>query len=99
MKDANEGWLRRSVPAVSGVFYNQAAVKPHRVEDWLNAKPDAPAVFADQGAAVGQVSQQARSFTQQGGHVLSTDEKTGLQALERAAPTLPLKPGVVERPE
>jgi transposase len=29
---------------------------------------------------------------------MSTDEKTGIQALERAAPTLPLKPGVVERP-
>ena len=30
---------------------------------------------------------------------MSTDEKTGIQALERAAPTLPLKPGLVERPE
>ena len=29
---------------------------------------------------------------------MSTDEKTGLQALERAAPTLPMKPGLVERP-
>ena len=35
----------------------------------------------------------------EGGHVISTDEKTGIQALERAAPTLPMKPGVVERPE
>jgi hypothetical protein len=30
---------------------------------------------------------------------MSTDEKTGIQALERAAPTLPMKPGLVERPE
>lgn len=66
---------------------------------WLNAKPDDPAVFVDQVAAVCQVYQQARSFTQQGGHVMSTDEKTGIQALERAAPTLPMKPGLVERPE
>ena len=29
---------------------------------------------------------------------MSTDEKTGIQALERAAPTLPMKPGLVERP-
>ena len=35
----------------------------------------------------------------EGGHVISTDEKTGIQALERAAPTLPMKPGLVERPE
>lgn len=69
------------------------------MEYWLNAKPADPAVFADQVAAVCQVYQQARSFTQQGGHVMSTDEKTGIQALERAAPTLPMKPGLVERPE
>ena len=74
-------------------------MKPHRVEYWLNAKPADPAVFADQVAAVCQVYQQARSFTQQGGHVMSTDEKTGIQALERAAPTLPMQPGLVERPE
>jgi transposase len=74
-------------------------LKPHRVEYWLNAKPADPEVFADQVAAVCQVYQQAHSFTQQGGHVISTDEKTGIQALERAAPTLPMKPGVVERPE
>jgi hypothetical protein len=69
------------------------------VEYWLNAQPADPAGFADQVAAVGQVYQQARSFTQQGGHVMSTDEKTGIQALERAAPTWPMKPGLVERPE
>ena len=38
-------------------------------------------------------------MAQEGGHVISTDEKTGIQALERAAPTLPMKPGLVERPE
>ena len=35
----------------------------------------------------------------QGVHIVSTDEKTGMQALERAAPTLPMKPGQVERQE
>ena len=74
-------------------------MKPHRVEYWLNAKPDDPVAFAAQVTAVCQVYQQAPSFAQQGGHVISTDEKTGIQALERAAPTLPLKPGLVERPE
>lgn len=34
-----------------------------------------------------------------GTHVLSTDEMTGVQALERAAPTLPMRPGQVERRE
>lgn len=35
----------------------------------------------------------------QGIHLVSTDEKTGIQALERAQPTLPMKPGWVERRE
>jgi putative transposase len=35
----------------------------------------------------------------QGGHVVSTDEKTGIQANERAQPTRPMKPGLVERVE
>lgn len=35
----------------------------------------------------------------QGGHVVSTDEKTGMQALERAHPTKPPRPGLVERIE
>ncbi len=35
----------------------------------------------------------------QGVHVISTDEKTGIQAKERARPTLPMKPGWVEYQE
>jgi len=34
-----------------------------------------------------------------GERVISTDEMTGVQALERAAPGLPLRPGKVERRE
>lgn len=34
-----------------------------------------------------------------GTRVFSTDEMTGIQALERAAPTLPMQPGQVERRE
>lgn len=35
----------------------------------------------------------------EGGHVISTDEKTGIQALERLHPTLPARPGKTERVE
>ncbi len=34
-----------------------------------------------------------------GGHVASTDEMTGIQALERAAPMKPMRPGCPERRE
>ena len=69
------------------------------MEYWLNAKPDDPVAFAAQGVAVCEAYQHAPTVARQGGHVISTDEKTGGQALERAAPTLPMKPGLVERPE
>ncbi len=36
---------------------------------------------------------------EEGIHVISVDEKTGIQALERKHPTLPMKPGLVERRE
>jgi hypothetical protein len=42
---------------------------------------------------------QAQTLQAQGIHVVSTDEKTGIQALERAHPTRPMMPGLVERPE
>jgi len=32
-------------------------------------------------------------------HLISTDEKTGIQALERKHPTLPMRPGLIERRE
>ncbi len=35
----------------------------------------------------------------EGGHVISTDEKTGIQALERLHPTKPTRPGLTERIE
>lgn len=42
---------------------------------------------------------QAQAIHEQGGHVVSTDEKTGMQALERIHPTLPTRPGLIERVE
>src|SRR5437870_13441345 len=42
---------------------------------------------------------EAPARTAVGERVISTDEMTGVQALERAAPGLPLRPGKVERRE
>ena len=43
--------------------------------------------------------EQAATAREQGIHVVSCDEKTGIQALERLHPTLPMQPGEVERRE
>ena len=98
MRGANEGWARRSVPAGAGVFSKQAAWQPPRVESWRTATPAEPVGCADHGPAGWQVSQPARSFPPPGGHVMSPEETTGLQALERAAPIVPLQPGWGARP-
>jgi len=41
-----------------------------------------------------ELYEQAPQLHAQGIHLVSTDEKTGIQALERAAPTKPMQPGV-----
>jgi hypothetical protein len=46
-----------------------------------------------------QLHRQALELYQQGIHLVSTDEMTGIQALERAHNTLPMKPGRVELQE
>ena len=48
---------------------------------------------------MGQTYLAAPALGQQGVHVLSTDEKTGIQAIQREAPALAMQPGRVERQE
>jgi hypothetical protein len=45
------------------------------------------------------VYEAAPSAAKQGVQTVSIDEMTGIQALERAAPSLPMKPRLVERRE
>lgn len=49
--------------------------------------------------AICKIYHQAEELHAQGIHVISVDEKTGIQALERIHPTHPAKPGQVERVE
>ncbi len=46
-----------------------------------------------------ELYRRAQELTKAGERVLSTDEMTGVQALERRHPTLPMQPGKVERRE
>ena len=60
---------------------------------------DDPTAFVQQVVLICELYQHAPALAAQGVHVVSTDEMTGIQALERAAPTLPMQPGQVERRE
>jgi len=67
------------------------------VRYWLTP-PDDPQ-FDARLADICTLYREAPTRTEAGERVLSTDELTGVQALERAAPGLPLAPGKVERRE
>lgn len=68
-------------------------MQPHRSRYWLNSKPKDPEVFRQQAATVCATYEQAAQLAEQGIHVMSTDEKTGIQALERLHPDIPMGPG------
>ena len=82
-----------------GRLLGDADLKPHQSRYWLNAHPEDPAAFDAQVRTVCSLYLQARMMHAEGVHLMSTDEKTGIQALERKVPTLPMRPGLVERRE
>ena len=72
-------------------------IKPHLNRYWLT-----PAYEADFGVKVSDINglyQQAPELAKQGQRIESTDEMTGVQALERKHPDLPMLPSKVERRE
>jgi transposase len=64
---------------------------------WLT--PEVDEQFDSKVADVNKIYQEAQERTKQGERVESIDEMTGVQALERQHPGLPLAPGKVERRE
>jgi transposase len=66
---------------------------------WLNTTETDPLVFEQQSKVVCELYAMATAMYAAGEHVVSTDEMTGIQALERAQPTQPMRPGQVERRE
>ena len=71
-------------------------MQPHRWRYWLtNERALDPEAFDHQVQTICQFYQQAALLSQQGVHLVSTDEKTGIQALERNHPTRPMIKGKV----
>jgi transposase len=76
-----------------------SALHPHRKRYWLTPPPDDPTELAEQICTVCEVYEATPRLAAEGTHVMSTDEMTGIQALERLHPSLPMQPGHVERQE
>src|SRR6202011_831620 len=87
----------KHLAALGGAFFKKEAdLKPHRFRYWLTPKPD-PA-FDTKCADICEVYK-AAAGADAGHRTVSIDEMTGIQALERAAPGLPMMPGKIERRE
>jgi len=74
-------------------------LQPHRKRYWLTPPPDDPTELAEQICTVCEVYEATPTLAAQGAHVMSTDEMTAIQALERLHSSLPMQPGHVERQE
>jgi len=77
-----------------GRFLHEADLQPHRIRGWLTPKPDEK--FEEKCHDICKTYEQALEREKKGEKTISIDEMTGIQALERDAPTLPMKPGKPE---
>jgi len=67
---------------------------------WLNnERAKEPEVFDAEVRRVCEHYAKALAWHQEGVHLVSIDEKTGIQALQRLHPALPMRPGLLERQE
>ena len=66
-------------------FLKESALKPHRIRYWLTPKPDPD--FEAKSAGVCAAYLEAPAAAEKGVRTVSIDEMTGIQALERTAPT------------
>jgi transposase len=101
---ADEVLKRRIVPSISvtqvGRYLREAALQPHKKRYWLNTTEKAPVVFQERVEAVCATYLEAPALKKNHWtHTISTDEMTGLQALERTAPSQPMTYGKPERIE
>jgi hypothetical protein len=86
-------------PSHLGRLLRAMDVKPHRSKYWLHPQIDNQEEFSRSCQEISHLYLQAPQLAAQGTHVLSVDEKTGIQALERKHPDKPTRPGHVERRE
>lgn len=76
-----------------------ADLKPHKSDYWLNPNIDDRQAFEVQVKYICDLYKRAKELYAKGIRLVSTDEKTGIQALERIAPTKSMRPGRPQRIE
>ena len=78
----------------------RAKIRPHRIQYWLFSKDEKDPQFQERVTAVCDAYRNAITmYEQEGVHTICLDEMTGIQALERIAPDLPVARGLLARLE
>jgi transposase len=97
---SKRGIVESISPRHLGRLLDEADLKPHRIRYRLNAKEkDDPAFVPQMQFVCATYAAAPELYEQFHTHTISTDEMTGIQALERIAPTKPAKPGQEARME
>ena len=86
-------------PCPRGEFFKKSAVKPHRTEGWTNPKCTAEELAEGAKKICDAYLEAPEKWEKEGMKTISTDEKTGMQALERGAPDKPMRPGQPRKQE
>ena len=74
-------------------------MKPHKTEGWLNPKCTAEELERGSKIVCEAYLEAPKKWEAEGIKTVSTDEKTGIQALQRNAPDLPMKVGQARKQE
>ena len=82
-------------------YLKEIDLKVHQFEGWLNSKDKLkdPEEFKKRTGTVCQIYINSNNLQDEGFHILSCDEKTGIQAIEHKHPSKPVKPGQIEKCE
>lgn len=93
---AREAVHRKIVKSISpssvGRFLSEARIKPHLSRYWLNSTSKDTVQFQEEIKLICDLYHEARDLFAQEVNLVSTDEKTGIQALERSHATIPAQP-------
>jgi len=86
------GIVKSIAPSTVGRLLCEADLKPHKSRYWLNSPEHGTDSFQVSAEAICDIYKNAAALHQQGVHIISVDEKTGIQALERLNPTHAMEP-------
>jgi transposase len=65
------------------VFLTEADLQPHKVKGWIHTPIEDEKAFSDKVGEICNLYHDAQQLYDQGIHLISCDEKTGIQALEK----------------